>query len=84
MKNLNPYAKSIIAALVAGLGSLQVANGDGRITLAEWIQIASVTGAALGFVWGVPNVPAPVAAVVKAVVADVAPVGPDAPTPPAV
>ena len=52
---LNVYAKALIAALVAGLGSLQVASTDGKITPAEWIQVASVTVAALGFVWGVPN-----------------------------
>ena len=52
---LNVYAKALIAALVAGLGSLQVASADGKITPAEWIQVASVTVAALGLVWGVPN-----------------------------
>ena len=57
MNKLNIYAKSIIAALVAGLGALQVANSDGVITASEWVQIASVTLAALGFVWGVPNRP---------------------------
>ena len=56
---LNAYAKALIAALVAGLGSLQIASSDGKITAAEWIQIASVTVAALGFVWGVPNASAP-------------------------
>ena len=54
---LNVYAKALIAALVAGLGSLQIASADGKITPAEWIQVASVTVAALGFVWGVPNAP---------------------------
>lgn len=58
---LNVYAKSIIAALVAGLGALQVASGDNVVTVAEWIQVASVTAAALGFVWGVPNAVPPVA-----------------------
>jgi hypothetical protein len=53
--SLNVYAKAIIAALVAGLGSLQVAAADGHVTPADWIQVASVTLAALGFVWGVPN-----------------------------
>ena len=56
---LNVYAKAIIAALVAGLGSLQVASADGHVTTAEWIQVASVTVAALGLVWGVPNAPTP-------------------------
>ena len=52
---LNTVAKSIIAALVAGLGTVQVAAGDGVFTTGEWIQIACATAAALGFVWGVPN-----------------------------
>lgn len=55
MFKLNVYAKAIIAGLVAGLGALQVASGDNVITTAEWIQVASATVAALGFVWGVPN-----------------------------
>jgi len=56
---LNAIAKALIAALVAGLGSLQVASADGKITATEWIQVASVTVAALGFVWGVPNADPP-------------------------
>jgi len=54
---LNSVAKSIVGALVAGLGALQVATADGVVTSGEWIQVASVTLAALVLVWGVPNVP---------------------------
>jgi|GEM_PF-1672537 len=61
MSKINVYAKAIIAGIVAGLGSLQVANADGKITAAEWIQIASVVVAALGFTWAVPNSVAPAA-----------------------
>lgn len=56
---MNLYAKAIIAALVAGLGSLQVASADDVIVVNEWIQIASATLAAFGFVWGVPNATRP-------------------------
>jgi len=57
MMKLNSVAKSIVGALVAGLGALQVATADGVVTSGEWIQVASVTLAALVLVWGVPNVP---------------------------
>jgi hypothetical protein len=56
MMKLNSVAKSIVGALVAGLGALQVASVDGVVTSGEWIQVASVTLAALVLVWGVPNV----------------------------
>ena len=56
--NLNPYAKAIVAALIAALGGLQVASADGVITPAEWISVASAVVAALGLVWAVPNQPA--------------------------
>jgi len=54
---INSVAKSIVGALVAGLGSLQIAMTDAVVTSGEWIQVASVTFAALVLVWGVPNVP---------------------------
>ena len=55
---LAPYAKAVIAALLAGLGSLQVAlEGDGAVSNNEWIIIATAIVAALGLVWGVPNTP---------------------------
>jgi len=57
MMKLNSVAKSIVGALVAGLGALQVAAADGVVTSGEWIQVASVTLAALVLVWGVPNAP---------------------------
>lgn len=55
---INPYAKALIAALVAGLSALQVASNDNTVTAAEWVQVASATVAALGLVWAVPNKPA--------------------------
>ena len=55
--NINAVAKSIVAAVIAGLGALQVAMADGVVAQGEWIQVASVTLAALALVWGVPNAP---------------------------
>ena len=56
MNAMNGVAKSIIGALVAGVGALQVASADGVVTSGEWIQVGSVALAALVLVWGVPNV----------------------------
>lgn len=54
---MSKYAKSLIAALLAGLGSLQVALDDNVITQSEWVKVAIATAAALGLVWGIPNAP---------------------------
>lgn len=51
------YTKAVVGALVAGLGALQTALVDDRVTGNEWVMIASTTLAALGLVWGVPNSP---------------------------
>jgi hypothetical protein len=55
---MSRYAKAIVAALVAGLGALQVAQADNHVTSNEWVQVASAVVAALGLVWGVQNAPA--------------------------
>lgn len=52
---LAPYAKSIVGALVAGLGSLSQALDDGSVTAQEWVGVAIATLAAFGVVFGVPN-----------------------------
>jgi len=65
MSKLNVYAKSLVAALIAGLGSLQVALTDGKVTPIEGVQIAATVLASLGLVWGVPNA-VPVVPVVPA------------------
>lgn len=49
------YAKAIVGAIVAALGTTQIALTDSIISPVEWVQIASVTIAALGLIWGVPN-----------------------------
>jgi hypothetical protein len=56
---LSKYTKSIVAALVAGLGSLQVALVDNVVSTTEWITVGSAVLAALGFVWGVANTKEP-------------------------
>jgi hypothetical protein len=52
---MSKYAKSVVAALVAGLGALQTALVDNVVTNTEWITVAAATAAALGLVWGVQN-----------------------------
>jgi hypothetical protein len=52
---INQYAKAILAAIIAGLGSLQVALLDETVTASEWVVVALATISALGLVWGVPN-----------------------------
>jgi hypothetical protein len=51
------YLKAITAAVITGLGTLQVAYSDNLVTNAEWIGIAIATLVALGGVWAVPNLP---------------------------
>ena len=49
------YLKAIVGALIAGLGSLYQALDNGTVTAQEWVAVAIATLAALGVVWGVPN-----------------------------
>lgn len=51
-----PYAKAITAAVVTGLGTLQVAYADQVISTGEWVNVAIATLVALGGVYAVPNV----------------------------
>ncbi|GGM63969.1 hypothetical protein GCM10012275_38170 [Longimycelium tulufanense] len=51
------YAKALLGALAAGLGSLATALTDGTITPAEWIAAAGAALAALGVVYRVRNRP---------------------------
>lgn len=57
MSKFAPYAKSIVAAIVAGLGSLyQALDGDPAVVTAqEWVAVAMTTLAGLAVVFGVPN-----------------------------
>ena len=52
-----PYAKAIVATLLASLGSAYLALNDNNITAQEWVQIAQVGIAAGAAVYGIPNVP---------------------------
>jgi hypothetical protein len=49
------YLKAFTGAIVTGLGTLQVAYGDGLVTTQEWIGVAIATLVAFGAVWAVPN-----------------------------
>ena len=57
MKKIAPYAKAIVAAIVAGLGSLyQALDGDpSNVTSQEWVAVAMTTLAGLAVVFGTPN-----------------------------
>ena len=52
------YWKAVVAAVVAGAGTLSTALADDTISAAEgWLTLTAVL-AALGFTWAVPNRPA--------------------------
>lgn len=56
MDKIAPYAKSIVAAVVAGLGSLyQALDGDNFVSSQEWIAVVMTTLTALGVVFAIPN-----------------------------
>ena len=61
MSRIAPYAKAVIAALVAGLGSLGAVLVDdkslGDVTDGQWIAVALAFLVALGAVFAVPNSP---------------------------
>ncbi|MFF0139651.1 hypothetical protein ACFYRN_24760 [Streptomyces sp. NPDC005227] len=49
------YAKAIVAAVVAGSGSLATALNDGTVTTAEGVTALLAVLGALGITWAVPN-----------------------------
>lgn len=51
------YAKAIVGAVLAALGSWQVAVADNGVTAQEWITVAIVFLATLAGVWVVKNTP---------------------------
>ena len=56
MTNIAPYAKAFIAALVAGLGVIGAAMGDGgAITAQDYVSAAIAFLVALSAVFAVPN-----------------------------
>lgn len=54
---MNPtvYAKALVGALVAGLGSLYQALDNDAVTRQEWVAVALAVLASLAVVYGVPN-----------------------------
>lgn len=54
---LNTYLKAISGAVIAGLGSLQIAYIDNVLSTQEIITIAIVAITALAGIWAVPNAP---------------------------
>jgi hypothetical protein len=55
MTKFAPYAKAIVAAIVAGLGSLYQALDDSTVSSQEWVAVAMTTLAGLAVVFAVPN-----------------------------
>lgn len=49
------YIKAILAAAIAGVGSLTTAAADGGVTLAEGLAALGATLVALGAVYQIPN-----------------------------
>lgn len=59
MSRLNPYAKAIVAGLVAAQAATVLAVIDGMITGTEWVLVifAALTG--FGAVWATTNTDVP-------------------------
>ncbi len=59
MNALAPYAKAILAALIAGLGSLATAHVDdtslGDVSDGQWLAVVLATLVALAAVFAIPN-----------------------------
>lgn len=55
---MNQYAKTIVAALTAGLIAAQTALADGGITTSDWVTIALAALGAIA-VYAVPNATPP-------------------------
>lgn len=52
---MDKYTKAIVAALVAGLSTLQTALLDGTVNVNEWVMVGAAAVGALGLTWAVPN-----------------------------
>jgi hypothetical protein len=52
---IGSYAKAIVAAIVAGSGSLSLALDDGVVTAGEGLAVALAVLGALGITAAVPN-----------------------------
>lgn len=56
--NIAPYAKAVLAAVIAALTALGTALTDETISSSEWVAVALAFFVALGAVYAVPNKPA--------------------------
>lgn len=56
---ISKYWKAVVAAVVAGAGSLSTALADDTVTSAEGWAAGLAVAAALGLTWAVPNRTAP-------------------------
>lgn len=52
---ISKYWKAVVAAVVAGAGTLSTALADDTVTAAEGWAAGLAVLAALGFTWAVPN-----------------------------
>jgi len=52
---MDKYAKAVVGAAVAGLGSVGTALGDDVVSPQEWVTAAIVALVALATVWAIPN-----------------------------
>lgn len=63
MKSVDQMAKAILAAVVAGLGSLSAVlvghTSISSVSAGQWVTIALAAVIALGAVYGVPNAKPP-------------------------
>jgi len=59
VNTIAPYAKAVIAALVAGLTAISTGLVDGGLTWSEGITAVIAFFVALGAVFSVPNRPLP-------------------------
>ena len=61
MKNLNPYAKSVVTGIMALVAALMVVITGNEtladVTFAEWLAVAAAVLATSGVVYAVPNRP---------------------------
>ena len=74
MNKIAPYAKSIIAALIAFLTAIATALDSGGISASEWITALIALLAGFGTVFAVPNRPPFIPEPEPPTVAPVAPV----------
>jgi hypothetical protein len=53
--SMGQYAKAIIGAITAGLGTLYTADINGHISQHDWVAVAITTLVSFGAVFGISN-----------------------------